>query len=78
MTHVACGLPLWGTTPRTEDLAMKSNLPIHTRIVIIGAIAVATAGIAYAMPELLQWVAGEPQSVMGPGYNPPPPWIPIS
>lgn len=57
---------------------MKNSPPIRTRVIVIGAVALATAVLAFAMPELLQWVSGEPESVMGPGYNPPPPWIPIS
>jgi predicted SpoU family rRNA methylase len=49
-----------------------------TRYVLVIAVAAVLGGTAYAVADYVVEIRTQPESVMGPGYNPPPPHIPIS
>lgn len=48
------------------------------RYVLVIALAATIGGAAYAVSDRIADERAKPVSVMGPGYNPPPPHIPIS
>lgn len=45
-------------------------------VVLIALVSVSVGGVHALAGERATRL--QPESVMGPGYNPPPPWIPVS
>ncbi len=74
MWHGSCVAQRTSVTGRTS---MKGITTIVPRFVILVALAVgAVTGTHLFVAERV--ASSAPVSVMGPDYNPPPPWIPVS
>ncbi len=48
------------------------------RYMLVIVVAATVGGAAYAVSDRIADERSKPVSVMGPGYNPPPPHIPVS
>jgi hypothetical protein len=80
LSVLAHGLPLAGTSVpvRRGARPMRALRSTATHYVLVILLAAALGGTAYAVADYVVEMRTQPGSVMGPGYNPPPPHIPIS
>jgi len=60
----------------TPECSAATHLTLYYLLVVL--VAATLGGAAYAVADYVTGLRSQPVSVMRPGYNPPPPHIPIS